>query len=251
MFSFSGTSIKIKLATAAVVAAGALAMPAVSSAAATGCAAGGTGSAGPECEFVGGVGASHTGTVAGGATQFQINPSGAVVTCTNSRANARTVGSNVVNVRLTFANCTGASYPAVVTCPTIDPASPGTLGPLSTPITIQNIYSPGVADGVLELGPLDCRIVVTTPLGSCTIDTARSGFTHNIFVTVANAVAGSHAVLTVGVTGNTDALSFQASGFACSLASIPATGTATFSNNPKGAPSNIVYTEVPTRLDIR
>lgn len=254
MFSLSDSSnnIKAKLAVAAVVVAGALAMPAMSSAAATGCAAGGTGTAGPECNFVGGTGANAT-TPTGGSTQFRVNPSGATVACTDSRARARTDGSNVINVRLTFANCTAAGFPATVTCATIDPASSGTLGPLSTPISITSITSPGIASGTLQLGPGDCSITVSGLGLTCTIVTARAGNTHNIAVNATNATVAMQAQLTVAVTGNTNALSFSSSGSLCSLASVPATGTATFSNTPIGAPSDIVYTGVASeqRLDVR
>lgn len=223
------------LALAGAIVMVAFTMPAVASAqSATGC----PGTIGPPrtggCDF------TSTGGGTPGATQFQVNPNGAIVTCDDSKANAITDGSDVVDVKLIFeGNCLAAgSLPTTVECD-------------STPITIDSVSSPGNATGRLNLGQNDCTINVLS--GLCVIETSATSGGQDIDVSVTGADATPPpSVLTVGVLGNTDALTFTASA-GCSIAGVPTAGTATFSNVPPKSGSaftDIEYTEVGNNLDV-
>jgi hypothetical protein len=236
MLTFSNTSIKTKLATAAVVAAGALALPAMASAtpSATGCDS-------TPCEFVGGDGHDAVNDI-GGATQFEINTSGpgtgggADVTCTDSRATAVTDGSDTVTTQLTFDGCTAANgmFSAEVTCD-------------STDITIDDVTATGDAHGWLQLGFEDCEINVAS--GLCVINTSDETGGQPITLDATGADAtGTGGLLTVPVADNTDALTFNADGLLCGFAGVPASGDATFSNSPNAG--DIVYEEVGSDLHV-
>jgi hypothetical protein len=223
MFSL-GNNIKAKLALAAVVVAGAAIVPSSASAVvASGCAAGAT----TDCKFVGGPG-HNAATDTGGATQFRVNSSpNATVTCADSRATAVTNGTMDVAVTLQFNNCTALGLAATVLC---------------TPSNVTLVSGgAGSATGTLRLSQNNCTITI----GSlCTIRTSNTVGGQAITVGATGATGAKTSQITAAVAGNTSALTFNSTGGGCILGGVPASGTATFSNDPNSGA--ITYDEVPS-----
>lgn len=224
MFSL-GNNIKAKLALAAVVVAGAAIVPSSASAAtASGCLTG------ADCNFVGGTG-HNAATNTGGATQFRVNTSPfATVTCGNSRATAVTNSPANANVAVTlqFSNCTAlGGLAATVAC---------------TPSNVT-LTSGGAGSGLgtLTLSANNCTINVAG--GLCVIRTSNTVGGQGIPVGATGATGAKTAQITAAVAG-TSALTFSSSGGGCALGGVPATGTATFSNDPNSGA--ITYDEVPS-----
>lgn len=146
------------------------------------------------------------------AVQWKLNPSGPIITCSTASFAGSATGAATVPMTATFSGCT---WP--ITCSS--PSGSFTL----TPITST------VATAVLSMGAGACSAAGP----GCTIQLGA-------FSAVGTQIEGSPGSTTVPVTGNTDAIPFTSSGFSCAFATIPPSGTMTFSQ--AGGPLTFVQT---------
>ena len=144
--------------------------------------------------------------------EWKLNPSGPIITCSTASFAGSATGAATVPITAVFSGCT---WP--ITCS----SSSGSF--TLTPITGT------VATAVLSMSA-----------GSCTATAPGCVITLGAFSAVGTQLEGSPGSTTVPVTGNTDAIPFTSSGFSCGFASIPPSGTMTFSQ--AGGPLTFVQT---------
>jgi hypothetical protein len=133
--------------------------------------------------------------------ELRLNPSGPTFSCGFARYSGSATGSSTMAMTISFASCT---WPIACSSP-------------SGSITI----APQSATQALT--------TITVNSAACKVSLPGCVVTLGAFTASGTQVEGTPGSLSVTVAGNTDAIPFTSTGFACASASIPSSGTMRFS----------------------